>query len=67
MIEGGDYTSSMAKRDRGWRLYVEGWRLYVEGSSRGGDYTSRARRGVAIIRRGLVEGWRLYVEGSSRH
>ena len=55
MIEGGDYTSSMAKRDRGWRLYVEGWRLYVEGSSRGGDYTSRARRGVAIIRRGLVE------------
>ena len=59
MIEGGDYTSSMAKRDRGWRLYVEG-------SSRGGDYTSRARRGVAIIRRGLVEGWRLYVEGSSR-
>ena len=48
MIEGGDYTSSMAIRDRGWRLYVEG-------SSRGGDYTSRARRGVAIIRRGLVE------------
>ena len=52
------FLIEVAKRDRGWRLYVEHGKTWSR--------VAIIRRGVAIIRRGLVEGWRLYVEGSLR-